>query len=273
MRWKLRGRDQGSGIGGQGGEVGSQESEVRSQKSEVRGQKSEVKSRRSKVRSQKSKIESQKSKIRSGFQPLTSGLRPLTSVFRSLISGLRPLISVFWLLLSGFLLFGEAGAVGAFEEVGADTTHADSVTVKSPMGALGRSMLVPGWGQWYNERPIKGAVIFSTELFLGGAMVYEQRRTLDRQQRNTYFLWFLGVFLYNIADAYVDAHLYGFEEDAERDFQNPENFENLQTRGTLQARMGGLNVVAVPRLGGLLGYGGDILIQPLAKVPKTRGCH
>ena len=77
-----------------------------------------------------------------------------------------------------------------------------------------RSMVLPGWGQWYNERPIKGAVIFSTELFLGGA-VYEQRRNLDHQQRNTYFLWFLGVFLYNIADAYVDAHLYGFEEYAE----------------------------------------------------------
>jgi len=33
-----------------------------------------------------------------------------------------------------------------------------------------------------------------------------------RKQRNTFFLWFLGVFLYNLADAYVDAHLYGFEE-------------------------------------------------------------
>jgi hypothetical protein len=112
-------------------------------------------------------------------------------------------------------LFGDAGVVSAFDDVGADTTHADSVTAKSPMGAMVRSMVVPGWGQWYNERPIKGAIIFSTELFLGGAMVYEQRRTLDHQQRNTYFLWFLGVFLYNIADAYVDAHLYGFEEDAE----------------------------------------------------------
>ena len=126
------------------------------------------------------------------------------------------LISVFCSLIVCFLLFGDASAVGAFEQVGADTTtHADSVTVKSPMGALVRSMVVPGWGQWYNEQPIKGAVIFSTGLFLGGAMMYEQQRTLDHKQRNTYFLWFLGVFLYNIADAYVDAHLYGFEEDAE----------------------------------------------------------
>ncbi len=130
-------------------------------------------------------------------------------------SGLWSLVSVFWPLAVCFLLFGDAGVVSAFDDVGADTTHADSVTAKSPMGAMVRSMVVPGWGQWYNERPIKGAIIFSTELFLGGAMVYEQRRTLDHQQRNTYFLWFLGVFLYNIADAYVDAHLYGFEEDAE----------------------------------------------------------
>ena len=171
MRWKLRGRDQGSGIGGQGAEVGGQNSDIRRRRTEVRSRKSG--------------------------------------------RGFRPLIAGFWLLFSGFLLFGDVDVVWAFEEVGADTTHMDSVTVKSPMGAMVRSMAVPGWGQWYNERPIKGAVIFSTELFFGGAMVYEQERTLDHRQRNTYLLWFLGVFLYNIADAYVDAHLYGFEEDAE----------------------------------------------------------
>ena len=200
MRWKLRSRDRGSGIGGQGAEVGSQRSEVESQKPEVRSRKSEVGSRKS----------------GRGSRPLTAGRWPLAAGRCFSVFDLRPLTSVFWPLAVCFLLFGDAGAVGAFEEVGADTTtHADSVMVKSPMGAMVRSMVLPGWGQWYNERPIKGAVIFSTELFLGGAMVYEQRRNLDHQQRNTYFLWFLGVFLYNIADAYVDAHLYGFEEDAE----------------------------------------------------------
>ncbi|MCD6335800.1 MAG: hypothetical protein J7M27_10800 [Candidatus Latescibacteria bacterium] len=202
MRWKHRGRVQGSGIRGQGAEVGSRKSEVRNQKSEVRGRKSKVESRKS----------------GRGFRPSTSGLWPLTAVFC-------------------FLLFGDASAVGAFEQVGADTTtHADSVTVKSPMGALVRSMVVPGWGQWYNERPIKGAVIFSTGLFLGGAMMYEQQRTLDHRQRNTYFLWFLGVFLYNIADAYVDAHLYGFEEDAETAARQPRN-QNPKNNGTRIARI------------------------------------
>jgi hypothetical protein len=57
----------------------------------------------------------------------------------------------------------------------------------------------------------------------------------------------------------VDAHLYGFEEDAEKDFPNPEDVGNLQARGTLQARMGGLNLIAVPRIGGPCGYSGDIL--------------
>ena len=243
MRWKRRGRVQGSGIGGQGAEVG--------------GRRSEVRSRKSKARSRMSEIRNRKSKARRGFPVFDRW--PLASDRCFPASDLWPLASVFWPLAVCFLLFGDAGAVGAFEEVGADTVQTDSLKVKSPMGAMVRSMGIPGWGQWYNERPIKGAVIFSTELFLGGAMVYEQRRTLDRQQRNTYFLWFLGVFLYNIADAYVDAHLYGFEEDAEKDFQNPEDFGDLQTRGTLQARMGGLNLIAVPRINGLRGYGGDIL--------------
>ena len=173
MRWKHR------RAGGRGGD---KERSLRSQKSEVRRQRSEVRGQASEVR------------------------RDLLS------SGLWPLISGLWLLISGFLVFGDMGVVWAVEEGSQDTTQVDSVKVKSPMGALVRSMLVPGWGQFYNEQPRKGVLILSMELLLSGAVVYEDRQTSERQQRNTFFLWFLGVFLYNLADAYVEAHLYGFEE-------------------------------------------------------------
>ena len=187
MRWRRRRIDDRGG---------AKDLAVRGQGSGVRGQKSEV-------RSQKSAVIKQTSEVRGGL---------LASVFWPLASDLWPLVFGLCLLASGFLVFGDVGVVRAVEEVSQDTIQVDSVKVKSPMGALVRSMLLPGWGQLYNEHPRKGALIFSTELILGGAVVYKNRQPSDRQQRNTFFLWFLGVFLYNLADAYVDAHLYGFEE-------------------------------------------------------------
>ncbi|MFH1008132.1 MAG: DUF5683 domain-containing protein [Candidatus Latescibacterota bacterium] len=155
------------------------------------------------VRGQGSGVRSQESGVRSGEGPSGGSGSGQSGVFLGL-------------LVASFLFFANEGALWASQEVSADTAHTDASAAKSPRGALLRSLALPGWGQWYNERPVKGAVIFSTELFLGGAILYENRRSLDFQRRNTYFLWFLGVLLYNLADAYVDAHLYDFEGGAEQ---------------------------------------------------------
>ena len=75
--------------------------------------------------------------------------------------------------------------------------------------AVLRSLALPGWGQFYNGKHIKGSVIAAVEL--GSAVAYVVRRNqikdLSVHTRNVYFFTTIGVVLYSMADAYVDAHL------------------------------------------------------------------
>lgn len=124
--------------------------------------------------------------------------------------------------------------------------------LRSPWGAVGRSFLIPGWGQWYNDRPWKALIFITTDL---SALYFyrernktvrsieKQRRIIDRQirydpylsdeqkrilvqrfrnlttrldgalnRRNIYGWLFALSHLLCMTDAYVDAHLYGFDE-------------------------------------------------------------
>ena len=80
-----------------------------------------------------------------------------------------------------------------------------------------RSILLSGWGQFYNEKRIKGSLIVAAELLCLGGAVYEgayggegPSRT---ERRNTLFVLSLGVLSYSAIDAYVDAHLYEMERE------------------------------------------------------------
>jgi hypothetical protein len=94
------------------------------------------------------------------------------------------------------------------------------------MGALCRSALIPGWGQWYTGHRWKGVLVAGAELFFAGAAWHEDVQISrsstaseagqHRTRRTTFVLWLVGTLVYSLADAYVDAHLYGFEEDLER---------------------------------------------------------
>jgi len=111
------------------------------------------------------------------------------------------------------------------------------VKTKSPLGAMIRSGLVPGWGQLYNEQYLKSGLVFLLEgLLIGGAVVEHRRSEDDRREwkdptksdqereaawsrysrridkRNTYLWYLAGVKFLSIVDAYVDAHLYRFDE-------------------------------------------------------------
>ncbi|OGC88965.1 MAG: hypothetical protein A2142_04180 [candidate division Zixibacteria bacterium RBG_16_48_11] len=111
---------------------------------------------------------------------------------------------------------------------------------KSPSGALFRSLFVPGWGQLYNQKYVKSAVVFLGEGSLIGLVVYEwaqiekhkdnfmketdpflkdlefQRFQLHEDNRNAY-LWFLaGAAFISMWDAYVDAHLYNFKQQTKK---------------------------------------------------------
>lgn len=110
---------------------------------------------------------------------------------------------------------------------------------KSPMGAVWRSLVLPGWGQIYTES------YWKAPLFIGatGVLVYfiwdnhnkfvdksyevksmkrispdnpnleiliNQRETYrDNRDRNGLLL--LGVYVLSAVDAYVDAHLFDFD--------------------------------------------------------------
>jgi hypothetical protein len=111
------------------------------------------------------------------------------------------------------------------------------VMAKSPLGAVLRSAIIPGWGQWYNESYWKIPVIIGVSAWLisgivsenssfikyrdlyaasittavpAGDLRYKQYREFYRDNRDTY-AWYLGLFyLIQIADAFVDAHLFDF---------------------------------------------------------------
>lgn len=111
---------------------------------------------------------------------------------------------------------------------------------KSPTGALFRSLFVPGWGQLYNQRHFKSAVVFLGEGTVIGLMVYEWSQAnkfkrdflaetdpylknldflnfqLHVDNKNTY-LWILaGVTFISMWDAYVDAQFYNFKQETKR---------------------------------------------------------
>ena len=107
-----------------------------------------------------------------------------------------------------------------------------------PTGALLRSAVLPGWGQFYNRKPLKGLALGSVELGLLAWLIAEHamaeearddfQRTGDPFYEDSYdrhsarrldLIWYTSAaWLYGMLDAYVDAHLYGFSRE-NRDFE------------------------------------------------------
>ena len=100
---------------------------------------------------------------------------------------------------------------------------------KYPITAAFRSMIFPGWGQFYNDRPKKGGIILGTELLFAGSAIsnyilYKQSkaaydRATQRDLASDKYIemeqyaqinWVsLGamssIWLYAVIDAYIDA--------------------------------------------------------------------
>ena len=89
-----------------------------------------------------------------------------------------------------------------------------------PRSALLRSALLPGWGQFYNKRPLKGLFFGAAALGLLSSAIAENRslgqaqtpseHELRADRRNTRFLFLGLVATFAGLDAYVDAHLDDF---------------------------------------------------------------
>jgi hypothetical protein len=153
---------------------------------------------------------------------------------------MRRYFLVFGILLS---LAGSAAAQTDSSRAMTPAMQAKLKAKKSPMGALLRSVVVPGWGQYYNQKYIKSAIVCGVESFFIVKAVSWWRKTEDQyskvlatpgtadqwSQFNLYkayrgnrddYLWAVGVSVFvSMFDAYVDAHLSGFDIDLTPDFQ------------------------------------------------------
>ena len=110
-----------------------------------------------------------------------------------------------------------------------DTLTKEVKRLPSPKSAMIRSIIFPGWGQWYNGIKWKAALVFATETGIIGASIYwnnrlnksqvEANRILYRDYRNQSY-WFLGLaILISMGDAYIDAHLAGFDVSPDLSFR------------------------------------------------------
>ena len=116
-----------------------------------------------------------------------------------------------------------------------ENSPSDTVFVmhKSPWGAVLRSAVLPGFGQFYNESYWKIPVIWgigawfvygwiqnndeyvtNKNLFIEtGQETYKSQRDFYRDQRDNFTIYLVLLYLLNLVDAYVDAHLFDFNVD------------------------------------------------------------
>ncbi len=119
---------------------------------------------------------------------------------------------------------------------------------KSPTGAMLRSMAIPGWGQFYNEAYWKIPIVWAGL----GAFAYAWKwnndkvnyyddlyhsehesgyyelREFYRNQRDLNTVFFIIVYVMNVVDAYVDAHLFDFDIHENRFTLQPEARVNFK---------------------------------------------
>ena len=106
----------------------------------------------------------------------------------------------------------------------AQVTKTDSTLIKNPKTAFYLSA-VPGGGQLYNGKLLKGSLVLALESFaiyswLENAKIYRDYETVDKplpknrylEKRNKYAWWVIFIYFYSMIDAMVDAHLSPFEQ-------------------------------------------------------------
>lgn len=92
-------------------------------------------------------------------------------------------------------------------------------SLPSPLGAAVRSLVLPGWGQFYNGRRLKSAGVFLVEGTVIALAVRESRRYEKygygdaHEKRNTLLWWTFFLHAAAVMEAYVDASLMNFSEN------------------------------------------------------------
>jgi len=108
--------------------------------------------------------------------------------------------------------------------VSAQINEVDSTLIKNPRQAFLFS-LVPGGGQFYNQKYIKGSLVMALETlalysWLENSKIYKNydseeyslRQNRYLEKRNKYAWWVIFLYFYSMIDAMVDAHLSPFDD-------------------------------------------------------------
>ena len=106
----------------------------------------------------------------------------------------------------------------------AQVTKTDSTLIKNPKTAFYLSAL-PGGGQLYNGKILKGSLVFALESFaiyswLENAKIYRDYDIINKplsknrylEKRNKHAWWVIFIYFYSMIDAMVDAHLSPFDQ-------------------------------------------------------------
>lgn len=112
-----------------------------------------------------------------------------------------------------------------FSKTGYAQKDSIEVVTHSVKGAMMRSIVFPGWGQWYNGKKWKTCLIIGGELGLVGNAMYMNQKMHQastpeefrfyQDKRNLTLWWLVGLYFLNILDAYVDAQLRDFDVSPE----------------------------------------------------------
>jgi hypothetical protein len=133
------------------------------------------------------------------------------------------------------LLLGLSASAHAAKPV----DRSDKVPHRYPMVAMGLSAVFPGGGQLYTQKYYRAAAFAGAISYLGYHWYDENRQanriadtyaqgydtaqqaqlyaawSVHNDRQRTYQLWTIGIWLLSMADAYIDAHMFRFDDRAD----------------------------------------------------------
>ncbi len=120
----------------------------------------------------------------------------------------------------------------------AQLSEIDSTLIKNPRQAFYLS-LIPGGGQFYNQKYIKGSIVMGLETlalysWLENSKIYKNydseeyplRQNRYLEKRNKYAWWVIFLYFYSMIDAMVDAHLSPFDDIMSTSIEDLEGDKN-----------------------------------------------
>ncbi len=98
----------------------------------------------------------------------------------------------------------------------------DTLNYKSPKKAVLLSTFIPGGGQFYNEKILKGSIISSIDISCFSLFLYNTYKYNTTRQENYYwssigyFITFFAIKMFSIVDAYIDSKIINAKRSQEK---------------------------------------------------------